>query len=247
MSELSFMWHIKDEPNLAEMTESEAEEIRVNAREKYKANCPEDVEGPITTEDGKIVYYIPKEKRYFDPGDVIWKIKNGLIIVDMFDTHPSDDKRFDSLLEQMMLRIFDAIRGSNKPVVLACHNTFKVDGKWKDKAPHHMLEEAIIHNHIDNVGILSWDKDEVVKFFKSHGVTDLYYAGVSFPGMVQHSPIGMNNMKREFRCHITSDCVLNMIGTGYTDYEILQETYEEIRESYMEYKHIGNIALNELR
>ena len=162
--------------------------------------------------------------------DVIWKMIKAVIIIDMWDTYAPGNKRFENLLEQLMLKQLDFIKREDSIVVLACHQTFKEDDIWKDmghswKAPHDVLYDAMTEK---KNGLVSWDKDEIMKFLRLHDVTDLYFAGVSFPGCVQHREVGINNMKHDFFCHIIADGVLNMISQVYTEFDILHDTYREI-------------------
>jgi len=162
-------------------------------------------------------------------GDIIWKMKKALIIIDMWNSFPKGNNRYDSLVEQIMLKLFKFILNEDTeiPVILACHETYRKDNIWVDtgqewKSPNNTLWEATErYEH----GLVSWDKKEIDEFLKLHEITDLYYAGVSYPGCVEDRPVGINNMNGKFFCHIIADCVLNMCGTGYTDAEIIEETY----------------------
>ncbi len=161
-------------------------------------------------------------------GDIIWKMKKALIIIDMWNSFPKGNNRYDILVEQIMLKLFKFIlEDPNIPIILACYETYRKDNIWVDtgqewKSPNNTLWEATErHEH----GLVSWDEKEIDEFLKLHEITDLYYAGVSYPGCVENRPVGIKNMNGKFFCHIIADCVLNMYGTGYTDAEIIEETY----------------------
>ncbi len=176
--------------------------------------------------------------------DVIWRMIKAVIIIDMWDTYPPGNKRFDNLIEQIMLKQLDFIKRANTPIVLACHDTFEKDGMWIDvgnpwKAPQDTLYDAMTQK---KNGLVSWDKDEIMKFLRLHEVTDLYFAGVSFPGCVQNREVGINNMKHDFFCHVIPDGVLNMISQVYTEFDIVHDTYREIAESMISYKYFRDIS-----
>ena len=176
--------------------------------------------------------------------DAIWKMIKAVIIIDMWDTYPPGNKRFDNLIEQIMLKQLDFISKSDAPIVLACHDTFEKDNTWKDNGHPWKAPQGTLHNAMTqrNHGLVSWDKDEIMKFLRLHEVTDLYFAGVSFPGCVQGREIGINNMKHDFFCHVISDGVLNMITSSYTEFDILHDTYKEIRASGISYKYFQEVG-----
>jgi nicotinamidase-related amidase len=143
----------------------------------------------------------------------------------------------------MSLKLYKFILSANVPVILASHDTSKVEGKWQDtglpwKAPNDTLLEG---TNAYKDGIVSWDKDEVMTFLRSHEVTDVYFTGVSYPGCVEARPIGLNNMKKRFNCHVVADCVLNTAGTGYTDFDILHETYVYLLKSGESHSFLSNV------
>tara|TARA_R110002074_G_scaffold27709_4_gene80285 strand:+ start:121 stop:756 length:636 start_codon:yes stop_codon:yes gene_type:complete len=163
-----------------------------------------------------------------DNGDTIWEMKKAVIIIDMWDSYPKGNNRYDNLVEQIMLKLFKFIlNDTGIPVILACHETYRKDGIWLDTgqawtSPNNTIWEATErYEH----GLVSWNEKEIIEFLKLHEVTDLYYAGVSYPGCIEGRPVGINNMSDKFFCHVIADCVLNMCGTGYTESEILEETY----------------------
>ena len=164
-----------------------------------------------------------------------------LIIIDMWDKyHPGHD-RLASPLEQLSLRLRWLMEEINIPIVVASYNTPNAyptyDTPWSN------TNQTILDGLRDHTGdnLVSWDKDEVMKFLNSHNVTDLYFAGVSFPGCVQDRPLGMNNMKDNFNCHVVVDCVLNMASIKYTEYDIIHDTYHNVFKSELSYIHSSEV------
>jgi hypothetical protein len=111
------------------------------------------------------------------------------------------------------------------------------DAPWGDtnKTILLALEQLEQNDKIDS--LVSLDKDEVMKFLTSRGVTDLYFAGVSFPGCIQGRPLGIDDMKNDFNCYLIADCVLDTLGNGYTEYDIIHDTYKEVFRSGIPYVH----------
>ena len=89
------------------------------------------------------------------------------------------------------------------------------------------------------------NKDEVMNFLNMHNVTDLYFAGVSFPGCVEGRELGINNMKDNFNCHVVIDCVLNTLSTKYTEYDIIHDTYHNVLASGLSYIHSTELTTND--
>jgi nicotinamidase-related amidase len=177
-----------------------------------------------------------------------------LIIIDMWDKyHPGHD-RFTSPLEQLALRLRWLMEKINIPIVVASYNTPQINPNYK--APWSTTNQTILdglRNYtedprkkiINSNDLVSWDKDEVMKFLNSHNVTDLYFAGVSFPGCVQARSLGMDNMKDNFNCHVVVDCVLNTLGPEYTEYDIIHDTYHHVFKSGLSYIHSSELITHD--
>ena len=168
-------------------------------------------------------------------------MSKALIIIDMWDKYLPGHDRFTSSIEQLSLRLASLMTRINTPIVVASYNTPNENPNYK--FPYTTTNQTIL-NALEGFGItisenelVSWDKDEVMKFLKSHDVTDLYFAGVSFPGCVRDRPLGINNMKDDFNCHVVVDCVLNTLSNKYTEYEIIHDTYHNILASGLSYIH----------
>ena len=99
--------------------------------------------------------------------------------------HPGHD-RFTSSLEQLSLRLNDLIKRTSLSIVVASHNT--PNSGTHSKTPWSTTNQTILNGLHDHTGdnLVSWDRDEVMKFLNLHKVQDLYFAGVSFPGCIQH-------------------------------------------------------------
>jgi hypothetical protein len=175
-------------------------------------------------------------------------MSKALIIIDMWDKyHPGHD-RFTNLLEQLSLRLKSKMHKMDKiPIVVASYDTpiifHGLIQKKSSETPWSTTNQTILDGLRDYTDtedphyIVSWDKDEVVKFLNSHNVTDLYFAGASFPGCVRSRPLGIDNMKDNFNCHVIIDCVLNTLGIEYTEYDIIHDTYRNVFVSGLSYIH----------
>ena len=168
-------------------------------------------------------------------------MSKALIIIDMWDKrHPGED-RFASSLEQSSLKLKMMMRRNkdyviNIPIVVATYNI-----------PNGSNTNQTILSGLDGSEneLVSWDKDEVMKFLNSRGVTDLYFAGISFPGCIRSRPLGIDNMKDDFDCHVIIDCVLNTLGTAYTEYDIIHETYHNVLSSGLSYIYSTELLTND--
>ena len=171
----------------------------------------------------------------------------------MWDKYHSGNDRFTSLLEQMSLRLKSRMYKIDKiPIVVASYNT---PNPTPDSTnPWSTTNQTILDGLRDYTDtedprkkimnpnyIVSWDKDEVVKFLNSHNVTDLYFAGTSFPGCVRSRPLGIDNMKDNFNCHVIIDCVLNTLSIKYTEYDIIHDTYHNVLASGLSYIHSSEL------
>tara|TARA_B110001454_G_scaffold148654_1_gene138055 strand:+ start:385 stop:891 length:507 start_codon:yes stop_codon:yes gene_type:complete len=158
-----------------------------------------------------------------------------LIIIDMWDKYNPGHDRFASPLEQLSLRLMNLMLRINIPIVVASYGTPNDYPNYED--PWTTTNQTILQGLRDHTGdnLLSWDKDEVINFLNLYNVTDLYFAGVSFPGCVRGRPLGMDNMKDDFNCHVVADCVLNLLGSGYTEYDIIHDTYHKVMFSGFSY------------
>ena len=164
-------------------------------------------------------------------------MSKALIIIDMWDKyHPGHD-RFTSSLEQLSLRMASLMDRINIPIVVASYNAPDENPNYED--PWSNTNRTIIDSFQRHTGdnLFSCHEDEVMKFLNSHNVTDLYFAGISFPGCVQGREVGINNMKDNFNCHVVIDCVLNTQGHNYTEYDIIHDTYHQVLTSGLSYIH----------
>jgi len=166
-----------------------------------------------------------------------------LIVIDMWDKYLPGHDRFTSSLEQLSLRLASLIGRINVPIVVASYNTPNetpnYEYPWTDT--NQTIVNALYGRH-PNDTLVSWNKDEVTNFLNLHHVTDLYFAGTSFPGCVQGRELGMNNMKDNFNCHVVIDCVLNTSGCHYTEYNIIHDTYQQVLTSELSYVHSTDLG-----
>ena len=174
-------------------------------------------------------------------------MSKALIIIDMWDKyHPGHD-RFTSSLEQLSLRLNDLIKRTSLSIVVASHNTSNSGRDFRSLkdfgTPWSTTNQTILQGLHDHTGdnLVSWDRDEVMKFLNLHKVQDLYFAGVSFPGCIQHRPLGMLKMQNSFNCHVVIDCVLNTLGPKYTEYDIIHDTYHTVLISGLSYIHSSEL------
>ncbi len=160
-----------------------------------------------------------------------------LIIIDMWDKYLPGHDRFTSSLEQLSLRLASLMGRINSPIVVASYNTPNENPNYKYPCYTNQTIIDALPDHHPNDNLVSWNKDEVMNFLNLHHVTDLYFAGVSFPGCVQGRELGINNMKDNFNCHVVIDCVLNTQGHNYTEYDIIHDTYHQVLISELSYVH----------
>ena len=172
-------------------------------------------------------------------------MSKALIIIDMWDKyHPGHD-RFTSSLEQLSVRLKSRMHKIDKiPIVVASYNTPNPNPDYNslwNTTNQTILNGLLNHQH----HLVSWNKDEVMKFLNSHNVTDLYFAGISFPGCVRSRPLGIDNMKDNFNCHVVIDCVLNTLGHNYTEYDIIHDTYHNVLASGLSYIYSTELTTND--
>lgn len=155
-------------------------------------------------------------------------LDNALIIIDMWDAYHPGHNRFQNVYEQTVNRVANVVKKWTGPVVLACYNTYW-NAEYNDwekpthnpwSRPHILLEMAV---NSKPLGLISWDKPEVIAHLVNNQVNELYYAGVSFPGCVQDRDLGINNMK--YNSNVIIDCVIDLTSTGYNEHEIIHDTY----------------------
>jgi len=162
-------------------------------------------------------------------------MNKALIIIDMWDQYIPGNKRFDGLLEQLGLKLQGFMQQSDMPVVVSSYPNINHDFNDTSnlKGTSNMIQHGLFCHAGDS--IVSWDKEEVLTFLKLHNVTDLYFAGVSFPGCVQGRQLGIDAMKDDFNCFIVADFVLDLLSLNYTEYDIINSTYTAILQSDYQY------------
>ncbi|MBC8408425.1 MAG: isochorismatase family protein [Rhodobacteraceae bacterium] len=179
-----------------------------------------------------------------------------LIIIDMWDKYLPGHDRFTSSLEQLSLRLASLMGRINSPIVVASYNTPNPtpDSKNPWSTTNQTILDGLVNytnnedqhkNALNSNYLVSWDRDEVIKFLNSHNVTDLYFAGTSFPGCVLSRPLGMWKMQSDFNCHVVIDCVLNALSSKYTEYDIIHDTYHNVLASGLSYIHSTELTTND--
>jgi len=186
-------------------------------------------------------------------------MSKALIIIDMWDKYHSGQDRLTSPLEQLSLRLknrMHKISLINIPIVVASYNTPNPtpDSKNPWSTTNQTILDGLVNytnnedqhkNALNSNYLVSWDRDEVIKFLNSHNVTDLYFAGASFPGCVLSRPLGMWKMQSDFNCHVVIDCVLNTLSSKYTEYDIIHDTYHNVLASGLSYIHSTELTTND--
>ena len=106
---------------------------------------------------------------------------NALIIIDMWDAYHPGHNRFQNVYEQTVNRVANVVKKWTGPVVLACYNTYW-NAEYNDwekpthnpwSRPHILLEMAV---NSKPLGLISWDKPEVIAHLVNNQVNELYYA-----------------------------------------------------------------------
>tara|TARA_R110002074_G_scaffold385340_1_gene566395 strand:- start:145 stop:660 length:516 start_codon:yes stop_codon:yes gene_type:complete len=171
-------------------------------------------------------------------------MSKALIIIDMWDKYLPGHDRFTSSIEQLSLRLASLMIRINTPIVVATYDTPNENPNYKTPwtNTNQTIIDALYGKPTPDDNLVSWNKDEVMKFLNSHNVTDLYFAGISFPGCVQGRELGINNMKDNFNCHVVIDCVLNTGGVHYTEYNIIHDTYQQVFASELSYIHSKDLG-----
>ena len=158
-------------------------------------------------------------------------MSKALIIIDMWDMYYPGIDRYDRLIEQLSLKLKKLMEQIDMPIVISSYTTPNYELPWT--AVNHTITKGL-ENHTGD-SLVSWYENDVIDFLNLHNITDLFFAGVSFPGCVQSRPLGIDAMKENFNCTIVADCVINLLGNEYTEHDIIHNTYTEIISSDYQY------------